>query len=299
MHALVERRRAFERCLTRPTIKAFLQKSFESGAGVGIFATCPACGYPAYRLRSHYEICSICGWEDDGQDDAEFSPYPNHSEPDAVAGGPNWDYSLTEARLNFAKNGHMYRVSDTRMCGTMADDCRLRESLKSHFDSLLPAVTEQAFLSAYPQINAAFHSIAEALSERMRKRNIQIHAERKKRYWKAFDILARRLSTTWEGRPLSFEAKMKSGSRLLGITACKVFLSSVQRDFHHFLLTTLERAHATSSFDASDYERWLVIVDDTTPPVLDAYRAAYHDLTSSFKKVFVALPDGQLEEISD
>lgn len=49
--------------------------------------------------RGGYEICSICWWEDDGQDDADAAE---------VHGGPNYEYSLTAARANFAAHEHMY-----------------------------------------------------------------------------------------------------------------------------------------------------------------------------------------------
>ena len=54
--------------------------------------------------RMSYEICGLCDWEDDGQDD---------DDADQVIGGPNSDYSLTEARENFEKHLTMYRPSDT------------------------------------------------------------------------------------------------------------------------------------------------------------------------------------------
>lgn len=66
-------------------------------------ATCPCCGYPTIAERGAYEICSLCAWEDDGQDDADA---------DAVAHGPNHDYSLTEARRNFVRNLTAYRPTD-------------------------------------------------------------------------------------------------------------------------------------------------------------------------------------------
>ncbi|MFD2115605.1 CPCC family cysteine-rich protein [Paenibacillus yanchengensis] len=50
---------------------------------------CPCCGYPTLEERRNWEICSLCNWEDDGQDDPHA---------DQVWGGPNQDYSLTEAR---------------------------------------------------------------------------------------------------------------------------------------------------------------------------------------------------------
>ncbi|HXQ23685.1 MAG TPA: CPCC family cysteine-rich protein [Candidatus Acidoferrales bacterium] len=76
--------------------------------------TCPACGYPTIAERCAYEICSLCAWEDDGQDDNPHRPegYHDYFAPDDVAGGPNHDYSLTEARENFAQNFTSYRPAD-------------------------------------------------------------------------------------------------------------------------------------------------------------------------------------------
>ncbi len=70
----------------------------------GRFA-CPCCGRPSLSAPAEYDICPICFWEDDGQDD------PNAAE---VWGGPNRDYSLAEARENFRKHGTMYRPSDRK-----------------------------------------------------------------------------------------------------------------------------------------------------------------------------------------
>ena len=54
---------------------------------------CPCCGYPMLSERGGYEICRLCNWEDDGQDDPHA---------DEVWGGPNGEYSLSQARTNFA-----------------------------------------------------------------------------------------------------------------------------------------------------------------------------------------------------
>ncbi len=50
---------------------------------------CPCCYMPTLDERAGFDICTICFWEDDGQDtdDAEI-----------IRGGPNHDYSLKEAR---------------------------------------------------------------------------------------------------------------------------------------------------------------------------------------------------------
>jgi hypothetical protein len=72
----------------------------------GIMYSCPCCGYPTLHERSGYDICSLCNWEDDGQDD----PYA-----DEILGGPNGAYSLTAARQNFKKNLIMYDSTDPRI----------------------------------------------------------------------------------------------------------------------------------------------------------------------------------------
>ena len=77
----------------------------------GVRATCPCCGYPTINGRAAYDICPLCGWEDDGQDDAERRPSGSPHRDDVV-GGPNVDYSLTEARTNFAEYVTMYRPTD-------------------------------------------------------------------------------------------------------------------------------------------------------------------------------------------
>jgi len=56
--------------------------------------TCPGCGYPTLSKRGEYEICSICNWEDDSQD---------NEEADEIWGGPNGKLSLTENRINIGK----------------------------------------------------------------------------------------------------------------------------------------------------------------------------------------------------
>jgi hypothetical protein len=74
--------------------------------------TCPCCGYPTIDTRGDFEICSLCAWEDDGQDDPGRLGNAATVPPDAIAGGPNHDYSLSEARRNFAQNVTSYRPSD-------------------------------------------------------------------------------------------------------------------------------------------------------------------------------------------
>ncbi len=57
---------------------------------------CPCCGYLTLFGRGGFEICEVCYWEDDGQDDHDARE---------VRGGPNGRLSLEVARENFKKCG--------------------------------------------------------------------------------------------------------------------------------------------------------------------------------------------------
>jgi hypothetical protein len=56
--------------------------------------TCPGCAYPTLSERGGYDICEVCNWEDDNQDDPKA---------DEILGGPNSNLSLTENRINIGK----------------------------------------------------------------------------------------------------------------------------------------------------------------------------------------------------
>ena len=71
---------------------------------------CPCCGRASLSERNSYEICKVCWWEDDGQDNARA---------DTVMGGPNYGVSLTQGRVNFLVHG----ISDPA-----------RDDLRSHQD---------------------------------------------------------------------------------------------------------------------------------------------------------------------
>jgi methylenetetrahydrofolate reductase (NADPH) len=53
---------------------------------------CPCCQCKTLGVRGAYEICAVCFWEDDDQDDYDA---------DVVRGGPNGSLSLTEGRANY------------------------------------------------------------------------------------------------------------------------------------------------------------------------------------------------------
>ncbi len=60
--------------------------------------TCPCCGHHTLEERAAYEICSECGWEDDGQDDHDSG---------VVRGGPNGNLSLEAARAAYVARGNV------------------------------------------------------------------------------------------------------------------------------------------------------------------------------------------------
>lgn len=60
----------------------------------GLFG-CPCCGYATVSEPGSYEICPICFWEDDGQDD---------SLADEELGDPN-RVSLTQGRIDYLTFG--------------------------------------------------------------------------------------------------------------------------------------------------------------------------------------------------
>ena len=66
----------------------------------GQLYACPCCGESTLYERGGDEICGICKWEDDGQDDHDA---------DVVRGGPNYTLSLTEARHMWKEQGRLFK----------------------------------------------------------------------------------------------------------------------------------------------------------------------------------------------
>ena len=62
----------------------------------GLPLRCPCCGCRTLGERGTFEICPVCFWEDDGQDEHDA---------DVVRGGPNVALSLTLARRNYLQFG--------------------------------------------------------------------------------------------------------------------------------------------------------------------------------------------------
>jgi len=57
---------------------------------------CPCCRFLTLSEQGGFEICQVCFWEDDGQDDQDAGE---------VLGGPNGSLSLDQALKNYADFG--------------------------------------------------------------------------------------------------------------------------------------------------------------------------------------------------
>jgi hypothetical protein len=73
-------------------VHALDHRSVVRARAEGVVYRCPCCGCSKLSERGGFEICPVCFWEDDGQDD---------SDADTVRGGPNGSLSLTQARQTF------------------------------------------------------------------------------------------------------------------------------------------------------------------------------------------------------
>lgn len=85
------RRRWFE-----AYIKTLARNSIIAEPRPGFSYRCPCCGFKTLDSRGGFEICEVCFWEDDGQDDHDA---------ETIRGGPNGALSLAVARRNFARIG--------------------------------------------------------------------------------------------------------------------------------------------------------------------------------------------------
>lgn len=95
---------------------------------------CPCCGYATLTVRSRFENCFLCDWEDDGQDDHNA---------DIVLGGPNVDYSLTEARNNFQKYGNMFRASHVSRKGDSPTEIKAKKRIIEAFEQIKTAKNDE------------------------------------------------------------------------------------------------------------------------------------------------------------
>lgn len=97
MDEMGRRRQWYEQYIER------IERLSEPRVNIHSRVVCPCCGYPTLSAQAEFEICTLCEWEDDGQDDPHA---------DEVWGGPNGAYSLSAARQNFQRYLSKYQPDD-------------------------------------------------------------------------------------------------------------------------------------------------------------------------------------------
>jgi Cysteine-rich CPCC len=149
-----ERRRFFEVYSPVPNAQAGNEQSNEAQYA------CPCCGYPTLGSLSEFEICYLCGWEDDGQDDAGA---------DVVRSGPNHSFSLVEARENFERYLVKYPPElDTRAGGH--DSEREKEAKRviiEAYDKMMEGPRSEELLRLQQQVAEGKQILRQELKRRI------------------------------------------------------------------------------------------------------------------------------------
>ena len=149
MHELSDRRHQwFE------IYKDRLEHTVEQLTKEGVNFTCLCCGYPTLSQRGAYDICPLCDWEDDGQDDPHA---------DEIWGGPNSDYSLSEARTNFKKHLTMYRPNDQRAYERHFQKLQTKRELLSIYDQMLESQRSYNFKNQFERLRKNAETLADEL----------------------------------------------------------------------------------------------------------------------------------------
>jgi hypothetical protein len=132
--------------------------------------SCPCCGYPTLGERGGCEICELCWWEDDGQDDIDA---------DKVRGGPNHHYSLTEARSNFEQYLVMYPPDqDTRVGGADSEKVRkLKRDLITIFDTMMSEPSSEELNNLWQEVDRIERALRQYVKDSIREYEAQILAE--------------------------------------------------------------------------------------------------------------------------
>lgn len=93
--------------------------------------TCPCCGYPTLERRIMWEICFICWWEDDGQDDADKENVRGINQ-----------LALVKARSNFAENMLSFNRKDERFIRIGEATQTKRKKLVNAFEEIRKSINK-------------------------------------------------------------------------------------------------------------------------------------------------------------
>ncbi|MDQ4077416.1 MAG: hypothetical protein M3220_14365 [Chloroflexota bacterium] len=155
--SLDSRRRWFEEYIDR------VEHGVSAPPQAGMRYPCPCCGYPTLLERGSYEICELCNWEDDGQDDPHA---------DEVWGGPNGAYSLSEARANFKQYLIMYSPDDLASRINASDspmEQQAKRAIMAAFDAMLTEADPQALNALWQRVFANEQILQRELQRKVRE----------------------------------------------------------------------------------------------------------------------------------
>jgi len=133
---------------------------------------CPCCGYPTLDERCGWEICYLCNWEDDGQDDHNA---------DRVLSGPNAGYSLTLARENFKRYGNMYTPGNDQRI--VAGDCDTESTAKERIIEAFEAMktaSDEGIVGYWCIVNQGREELSRELDRRIEEFEQKIMSDRNK-----------------------------------------------------------------------------------------------------------------------
>ena len=135
----------------------------------GMRITCPCCGYPTIQGGSS-EICSLCNWEDDGQDDPDA---------DEVRGGPNQGYSLSEARVNFESYLIMYPPEENPTIGGSdnEEEKQIKRNIIEAFDRMMGEPATEELNALWQIVSGNEKALYKELKRRIREYTLRMSGE--------------------------------------------------------------------------------------------------------------------------
>ena len=129
----------------------------------GVRYPCPCCGYLTLSERGGYDICALCKWEDDGQDDPHA---------DEVWGGSNSAFSLAEARANFRQYLIMYGPEKPKARiagGDSALELQAKRAIMGAFDRMVGETNQAVVKRLWQQITRNQQVLKKELGRKIRE----------------------------------------------------------------------------------------------------------------------------------
>lgn len=107
--------------------------------------------------RGGFEICELCGWEDDGQDETDA---------ERVLGGPNYELSLTAAKENFRQHLEKHAPSSKHFRAPTQREKSAKKAIMAAFDALRGDCADRE--TRWQQIVDAERVLRDELDQRVR-----------------------------------------------------------------------------------------------------------------------------------